>query len=56
MASRCASAEREKRAGNTTPAGITAAVVANVVLGAYVLAAMAEDASDAAETERRKRQ
>lgn len=31
------------RSGNATYAGITAAVVANLVLGAYIAAALAED-------------
>lgn len=37
------------RAGNSTFAGATAAIMANVVLVAYVVVAMREDQSEAAE-------
>jgi len=42
--------------GNSTLAGGTAAVVANIVLVGYIIAAMQEDRSDRAEEDRKKRQ
>lgn len=41
--------------GSTTWAGATAALMANVVLVAYVLVAMAEDQSERIEAEKRER-
>ncbi|MCJ1333977.1 vacuolar ATPase assembly integral membrane protein vma21 [Thelotrema lepadinum] len=41
--------------GSTTWAGATAAVMANVVLVAYVIVAMAEDQSDRLEAEKKER-